>query len=157
MEVNEQKYHQTEGSSDLLNQEFVKLFGHHGEEGLIESVLEGTFQPPNTSSDTTNEFLQACTRPEHVQEIKAAKDPVERFHQFIKEWKCRKEKTASANQHIGHYKASANHPYISWCLFQRHELPSITGYSPQRHRTCIDLSILKTGTITLINKELLGY
>ena len=154
MKVNKSKYHQTEGSSEVLTEEFTNLFGHHGEGEQVETVLDGTFDPPELTSEATKEFLKACIRPDTIQDIKDAMDPVEHFHKFIKGWKCRKEKTASANQHIGHYKAGAQHPYISWCLFQRHELPSITGYSPVRHRKCIDLSILKKAAIiTSINKE----
>ena len=50
-------------------------------------------------------FLEACKRHEEIQDIQENNDPVQRFHKFVKGWKCRKEKIVSANQHIGHYKA----------------------------------------------------
>ena len=154
---NEAKYHETEGTSDLLSPEFIKLFGHYGEKEDIEKVLDGTFIPPISTSEAATAFLEACQRPNEIGDIKEDEDPVNRFHTFIKNWKCRKERTSSANQHIGHYKAGIKHPYISWCLFQRHEFPTITGYSPDRHRRCIDLSILKkSGNYNIEKQRTLG-
>ena len=157
MENNEKKFHQTEGTSELLSDEFTQLFGHYGEKSEIEKVTEGTFEIPDSVTEETKAFLKACAKPEGLQDIQEDRDPVQRFHKFVKGWKCRKEKTASANQHIGHYKAGIQHPYISWCLFQRHEIPTITGYSPVRHRRCIDLSILKkSGNYNIEKQRTLG-
>ena len=69
----------------------------------------------------------------------------------------KKRKTVSANQHMGHYKACMQHPYLNWCLFQRHEIPVITGYSPKRFRQCVDLSILKkSGNYDIAKQRTLG-
>ena len=32
---------------------------------------------------------------------------------------------------------------LSWFFFQRGEIPAISGYSPKRHRECLDLIIMK--------------
>ena len=84
MEVNKGKYHQTERSSELLTEKFINLFGHHGEEEQIETVLDGTFDLPESNSEATKEFLKACIRPDNIQDIEDAMDPVGRFHKFIK-------------------------------------------------------------------------
>ena len=156
-DVNKKKYHQTEGGSQLLDQEFIEMLGLHGEGPAVEDVLNGTFEYPPNTSQATREFLETCQQPEHIQQIKESNDPVTRFHNFVKSWKIRKEKTVSANQHMGHYKACMQHPYLNWCLFQRHEIPVITGYSPKRFRQCVDLSILKkSGNYDIAKQRTLG-
>ena len=155
--VNQKKYHQTEGGSQLLEQEFLELFGRHGEGPATEEVLQGTFECPPNTSQATKAFLEACQLPENLQQISESNDPVKRFKSFIQSWKIRKEKTVSANQHMGHYKACMRHPYLQWCLFQRHEIPTITGYSPKRYRQCVDLSILKkSGNFDIAKQRTLG-
>ena len=156
-QVNENKYHQTEGGSQLLDKEFIERLGLHGEGPEVKDVLQGHFNFPPSTSPATKEFLQACQRPSSMTDILADSNPVRRFNEFINSWKLRKEKTTSYNQHIGHYKACMKHPFLNWCLFLRHELPSITGYSPQRHRRCIDLSILKrSGNYDIEKQRTLG-
>jgi hypothetical protein len=65
----------------------------------------------------------------------------------------KKKKMASANEHIRHYKACAGHPQLSWLMFLRMEIPDKTGYSPRRHRSCIDLMILKKSRNFLLSKQ----
>ena len=65
----------------------------------------------------------------------------------------RKEKTASANEHIGHYKVCAGHPQLSWLMFLQMEIPDKTGYSPRRHQLYIDLMILKKSRNFLLSKQ----
>ena len=157
MKINEAKYHQTEGCSELLHEDLISLFGHHGEKDTIESVLDGSFDPPAWLSQDTKDFLSACRRTENISDIPIKEDPVSRFHDFIQSWSPRKEKTMTANQHIGHYKSGIQHPHIGWLLFQRHEIPGITGYSPLRHRQCVDLIILKkSGNIDAAKQRTLG-
>jgi hypothetical protein len=156
-DVNKKKYHQTEGGSQLLEQEFIEMLGLHGEGPEVENILKGTFTCPPNTSPATRDFLEACQRPDSIKEIAEPSDPVRRFQDFVKSWKIRKEKTVSANQHMGHYKACMQHPYLNWCLFQRHEIPLITGYSPKRFRKCIDLSILKkSGNYDIAKQRTLG-
>ena len=81
---NEAKYHKTEGTSDLLSPEFIRLCGHYGEKEDIEKVLDGTFITPTSTSDAAKAFLEACQRPNEVSDIKEDEDPVNRVHTFIK-------------------------------------------------------------------------
>ena len=156
-QVNEAKYHQTEGGSQLLQPDFVELLGRHGEGPEVNKVLNGTFQYPPQTTDATKDFLRACQRPANMTDIPQKDNPVDRFNAFVKSWKIRKERTVSANQHIGHYKACMSHPFLNWSLFLRHEIPTITGYSPDRHRRCVDLSILKrSGNYNIEKQRTLG-
>lgn len=44
--------------------------------------------------------------------------------------------------------------YLSWLYFQQSEdIPTLTGYSLDRHRTCADLMILKKAMIFDIRKQ----
>lgn len=152
--VNEKKYHQTENGSQLLNAEFRKDIGNYGEGPEVDNILKGQYKTPENTSQATKDFLQACKAPTNNQEQEAIHpDPVQRFTDFVQSWKIRRESTMTYNQHVGHYKAACQHPYLSWCLFQRHEFPVISGYSPNRHKRCIDLSILKRSGDFNIDKQ----
>ena len=54
---------------------------------------------------------------------------------------------------MGHYKCVMRDDWLSWLFFQRADFVSNTGYSPMRHRRCIDLMILKRSQSYLINKQ----
>ena len=149
---NEKKYHQTEGGSQLIMPDLVNDLGHCGDGHRVNDVLNGTYDPPEGTSDATRDFLQACQRPETVQEIPLLPTPL-RYWNVVRSWKTRKESTTSAHQHIGHYKAAMRHPQLSWLLFQRSEIPTISGYSPRRHRNCIDLMIMKKAMSFAVEKQ----
>ena len=142
MAENERKFHQTEGGSQLLSDRFVRDIGKFGNGPSVANILEGTYDLPPEATDATKDFLNACQRPNNLVE-RPTESVVSRYWNLVKAWKTRKERTASANQHIGHYKAIMGHTSLSWLFFQRAEIPEISGYSPSRHRCCIDLMILK--------------
>ena len=54
---------------------------------------------------------------------------------------------------MGHYKCVMRDDWLSWLFFQRADFVSNTGYSPIRHRRCIDLMILKRSQSYLIKKQ----
>ena len=58
-------------------------------------------------------------------------------------WNRRRESTCTSHQRIGHYQAAMKDNNFSWFFFQRGEVPAISGYSPKRHRECVDLVIMK--------------
>jgi len=45
------------------------------------------------------------------------------------------------------------HPSLSWLFFQRAEIPTISGYSPARHCSCIDLVITKKANSCHVDKQ----
>ena len=55
---NDKLCHQTEGVSELLDQENIKLSGNYGEGPAIDSILDGTFQFLAGLSDSTIDFLR---------------------------------------------------------------------------------------------------
>jgi len=132
MRENERKYHQTEGGSQLLDSIFQKDFGSFGEGPAMDEVLQGTYAIPPHATQATKYFLEACKAPDSFETL-SVNPIVSRYRDYAHSWKCRKQKTTSANQHMGHYKACMSHPFLSWLLFQRAAIPTISGYSPQRH------------------------
>ena len=149
---NEKRYHQTEGGSQLISDAMVQDLGSYGDGPRVEEVLNGTYTPPPGTSEATKDFLQACQYPDNLQRPIDLPTPV-RYWNVVKTWKQRKEATTSANQHIGHYKAIMKHPNLSWLLFQRAEIPIISGYSPSRHRKCVDLMIMKKAMSFSVEKQ----
>ena len=142
---NEEKRHQTEeGACQLTLPEFITPLGYYGEGPAIPDVLNGTYIPPRSATEATRDFLAACSYVEGAEDLLHQEDHITtRFKKSRYLWSIRKEKTSTYNQHLGHYKAAMKDDYLSWFFFQRQEIPTISGYSPARHRTCADLMILK--------------
>ncbi|GFH55416.1 hypothetical protein CTEN210_11892, partial [Chaetoceros tenuissimus] len=140
---NEKKYHQTEGGSQLLDQEYVKLLGNYGEGPATASVLDGTFIFPEGTSQSTRDFIEACKELDEI-EVPPYEDSLEdHFANFVKGYNIRKEKTCTYAQHLGHFKAAMKSELLRTILFMRAEIPVLSGYSPERWKTCLDLMILK--------------
>ena len=153
LDTNERKYHQTEGcGSQLLDDEFIELFGHHGEGPRVVDVLLGTAVLPSSTSTATRDFILACKQ-DPTMFIPPPPPIMERYEKYVKSWKVRKEKTLTYNEHMGHYKASMSHEDLSWLLFQKMDFLSSTGYSPLKHRRCIDLMILKKSNSYIADKQ----
>eukprot|EP00979_Chaetoceros_neogracilis_P017703 scaffold10267_cov270-Chaetoceros_neogracile.AAC.1 len=150
------KMHQTEGGSQLLESQFQMDIGKFGEGPEVSNILNGSYNFPANTTDATKDFLRECYQPENT----FIRDPlsvVERFKELAHSWKIRKECTSTANAHIGHFKAAMHDEYLAWFFFQRAEIPEISGYSPNRHRQCFDLSIMKKAMSFDISKQrLLG-
>ena len=151
---NQRKYHLPEtGTSQLLSDEFIKDLGHHGEGSEVKKVLDGTYSPPNHTTQATKDFLSACATQPSTLHLATRPNVQARYKLQTESWKCRKEKTTTYNQSMAHYKAIFSDKYISWYFFQRADIPEITGYSPKRHRKCVDLMIMKKHMCFDIKKQ----
>ena len=106
---NEKVGHQTEGGSQLLTPDFIKRLGNYGEGPDIDSILNGTFQCPVTTSDATKDFLEACKNDTNIGTVLNNDNISTRYHECMKLWGMRKEKTCTYGKHIGHYKAAMKH------------------------------------------------
>ena len=136
------KLHQAEGSSQLLEAFLQKDIGKFGEGPKVEAILDGTYIPPEGTSDATKDFLKACKRPDDFEPTPPMTE-VESFLSWRDSWKIRKEKTMTFNEHLGHYKACMGNDQLSWALYQRSMIPLEGNYSPKRHRSSTYLSIQK--------------
>ena len=141
---NERKYHRFESSnSQLFLPELIQDLGRYGEGPQVKSVIDGTYVPPNNITHATRDFLSACNCNSDTTHIDNEQDIVSRYNSHVSTWKIRKEFTGTYHHHIGHYKAVLKNKDLSWFFFQRSDIPEITGYSPIRHRECVDLMIMK--------------
>ena len=110
MKTNEAKYHQTEGGSQLLEEEFTAELGLHGEGPEIKKVLEGTYIPPPSATQATKDFLSACRSDSNIN----TSSVINRFLRQKKSWTKRKERTCTYNHHIGHFKSIFTDKRLSW-------------------------------------------
>ena len=60
--TNREKYHQSEGGSQLLEEPCLSLFGHYGEGQRLIDILEDKYPLPSTLSQATVDFITACKR-----------------------------------------------------------------------------------------------
>ena len=157
-EENEKKHHQTEeGNSQLLDPEYIADLGLHGEGSKIQYVMDGTYIPPASATEATVDFLTACKVNEKVESLAATPDVILRYKNQKHSWEIRTERTSTYNQHIAHYKSIFKDKFLSWFFFQRADIPEMTGYAPKRHRTCVDLMIMKkSGCYALTKQRTLG-
>ena len=128
---NEKLYHQTDGGSEFLLPENVKLFGNYGEGPAIDSILNSIFVFPEGLRNSTVDFLKNCKRDVGVihSNFPQTYTPniVSRYQNFLMSWKTRKEKMSTYKENIGHYKAIMKDSFLSWLLFQRSEIPDRSG------------------------------
>ena len=153
-DANEKKYHQTEtGSSQLLSEEFISDLGLYGEGSKTNEVLNGTYTPPPSADNNTIDFLNNCKRNQQATDMSTNYCIISRYQNHVKAWKVRKEKTCTHHQHIGHFKAVLRQKDLRWFFFQRSDILEITGYSPTRHRECVDLMIMKKSMCYDVQKQ----
>ena len=154
---NEKQWHITEGGSQLHTSPFVAKLGTYGEGKDICKVMNGTFSfPPETSNDT-RDFIEACRKVNPDDNLKGEISLRSRYQTFLQSWKVRRESTCTYGQHVGHYQAASRHKDLGWLFFQRGDIPTITSYSPNRHKKCIDLMILKKSqTFELSSQRIIG-
>ena len=154
IDENDKKYHQTEGGSQFLEPEFLASLGNYGEGPDINKVLNGTYTCPQSASIDTADFIHTCLQTEKAKHSSEHHpNVVSRYKTISSSWNIRKEKTCTYHQHIGHYKSIFKDKRLSWFFFQRMEIPQLSGYSPIRHRECIDLMIMKKQMCYDINKQ----
>jgi hypothetical protein len=138
IQSNECKYHQTEGHGQLQQGQLLCDIGITGTGKKSAQILEGSYQPPRGTNHVTKQFLQHMKIPPRFFKI-----PPITYSEFCKGWEKAKERTSSNGPHFGHYKAGIAHFRIGRLLYQRSQIPMVTGYSPRRHREGINVMLLK--------------
>ena len=106
-----------------------------------------TNPPPGTSEETVS-WLKRMQITDQAR-LKAVTTTIEDFQ---KGWRLVKEQTASGELHMGHFKAGALHPMLSWLHFEMSIVPMATGYSPHRWKKGIDVMLLKSPEVYLLEK-----
>ena len=124
-----------------FRKEFIEDFRNYSEGREIQKMLDGCYNPPLPTTSTTKYFLLACQYDEVTKKLAKRGDVVKIYRDCVKSWTSRK--TCTHHQHMGNYKAIFKDKHLSWFFFQSADIPDMTGYSPARHRKCIDLVIIK--------------
>ena len=145
---NEKKFHQTENRCPLLHGRLYKDIGVMGDGPKVEAILQGTYKPPQGTSDTTKRWLKRMAIKDKTK-LRTAKTSLSEYRRG---WKLIKEQTASGELHMGHFKAGSIHKNLSWVHFQMSMIPMSTGYSPHRWRKGINVMLLKKPDVYLLEK-----
>ena len=145
---NEAKFHQTEERCPLLHGQLYRDLGSMGDGPEVPNVLNGTYIPPPGTSPVTVKWLKSL----QVEDPQRVEQETASWQEFQTGWNKVKEKTASGELHMGHFKAGARHRNIGWVHFNLSTLPMSSGYSPKRWQKGIDVMLLKSPEVYLLQK-----
>ena len=145
---NEAKFHQTEGRCPLLHGRLYRDLGEMGDGPRAQDVLKGTYKPPRGTSKATRSWLKRMKR-DNMDKRTATTPSLQAYREG---WKKTKERTASGELHMGHFKAGAIHKKLGWVHYQMSLIPMSTGYSPKRWKTGTDVMLLKAPEVYLLEK-----
>ena len=145
---NEQKFHQTEGWSPLLEGKLLQDIGLVGDGPRVEDILNGKYQTPEGSPPAVQRWIDTLKvkEPSHRKWIRTT------MEDYQHGWKKVKEKTSSGFLHFGHFKAGTQTKYIGWVHYVMSILPMKYGFSPQRWCQGTDVMILKAPNVFLLDK-----
>ena len=136
------------GDCPLLQGQLLDDLGLLGDGPEIINVLNGTYVPPDGTPPATILWLKhmAISNPLARDEISTS------LKSYRQGWKLAKERTATGNIHVGHFKAGALHKRLGWLNFVMAVLPYSAGYVPLRWRKGTDVMLLKKEECFLVNK-----
>ena len=81
----------------FLSDTFIKDSGHHGEGLEIINVLNGTYTPPPTTTQATQDFLTACRTQQSTIYLAKPLEAPARYKIQKQFWNIQKEKTTTYN------------------------------------------------------------
>ena len=145
---NEEKFHQTEGWSPLLEGRLFEDLGLMGDGPKVQEVLNGTYIPPPDTSEATSTWLQSLK----------IKDPKQRkwlstsYSNFQQGWKKVKERTSSGELHFGHFKSAIQSSQLGWVHYTMAMIPMHLGFSPSRWKQGTDVMLLKAPEVFFLDK-----
>ena len=103
------------------------------------------------------ETLYAFQHHDNIHLLPKDPDIVNIYKHTMYSWKERRESTATYGHHIVQFQATTKHTFLSWIIFQRGDIPAISGYSSKQHKLYLDLMMLKKAqTYELKTQRTLG-
>ena len=115
MKENEEKFHQTEGWSPLLQGKLATDLGLYGEGPKVKEVLEGKYKVPDGYHPSVQRWKNTLKM--DTTQHQAAHVTLQDYQQG---WKLVKEKTVSGALHFGHFKSCTNAPKVGWVHYDTH-------------------------------------
>ena len=130
-----------------------ELLGYSADTATAESILEGTFQPPEDADGPTLILLEEIARiwkKMEGGEVNIVISP-EDFRYY---WKRAKERTASSYSglHFAHYKSAAFSDYLSETHALKLSRITRTGSAPERWARGLNVMLEKVAGIALVTK-----
>ena len=144
---NEEKFHQTEGWSPLLQGQLATDLGLYGEGPKVKEVLDGTYKVPDGYHPSVQRWINTLKMDK--KQHRAAHVTLQDYQQG---WKIVKEKTASGALHFGHFKSCINAPKIGWVHYTMSMIPMQRGFTPDCWLQGTDVMILKAPNVFLLDK-----
>jgi hypothetical protein len=150
IQENEHKFHQTEKDCPLLKGTLYKDIGICTTgPSVLNTILDGTYNPPPSCSRATKAFLTACQKPRTDATI--GYDYLSKEN-YILTWSKAKERTGSGQTHFGHWKAALNDEDLTHAEWLLTTLPAVHGFSPNVWQCATDVMILKKEGVLDIDK-----
>ena len=144
---NRNKFHQME-KCPLFYEDLIADLGLMGDGPEVESVLNGFYIPPEGIRCATAHWLKQMKK----KNSEAQSEIFTSLKDYQHGWKLTKEKTASGELHMGHFKAGAMHKKLGWFNFVMAILPFSAGYVPSRWQQGTDVMLLKKNEVYLLDK-----
>ena len=147
MEENEEKFHQTEGWSPLLQGQLAKDIGLFGEGPKVQDILDGNYRVPDGYHPSVQRWIDTLKMGKSQQQQARVT-----LQDYQNGWKMVKEKTSSGELHFGHFKAGAGTSDIGRVHYSMSMIPMKVGFTPTRWRLGTDVMILKAPNVYLLDK-----
>ena len=143
MDTNEKKF-RLACNTPFVQGQLLKDLGPCGMTRKAESVLLGTYEPPENCNQGAKKFITAVKMSEAIKSappISAAITPA----QHTKFWRSQRESTQSSPSglHFGFMKTTAKVPRLASTISKLVSIPYESGYSPDRWRNSINVTLMK--------------
>jgi hypothetical protein len=140
MESNFEKYTQT-NTTPIMQSGLIASIGFLGENETAKEILEGRYTPPMEQDQYTTELLQQLRQVPQLTQM----EPIITTEAFKEGWRKMKETTSAgkSGMHFGHMKACTQSDQVADFEATMTHIPYVTGYSPLRWKSGVDVMILK--------------
>jgi hypothetical protein len=151
MEENKRKFRQTQ-QTPCMREPLRGLLGNLGNTIHGIEILEGRFQPPDSTPQYTREFIAQLQKPPQLFPPPLIASMTTK--EFQSGWRKMKETTSAgiSGLHFGHLKSCSHDKFLSNFEASLASIPLASGYSPQSWQYGVNVMIQKKAKVDLITK-----
>ena len=117
-----------------------------GDGPKVPDVLNGTYVPPETTSDATKQWLKSLA----INNLQQQQWVQSNYADFQQGWRKVKECTSSENLHFGRFKAAVESKQVGQVHYLMSMIPMTSGFSPEKKGT--NVMILKALKVFFLDK-----